>query len=106
MQAASRGKSRHHTHNFRLDCSDVEGAAPGWQPDWKIAAKARHATLRPAAATVHKKMHRPTRCLRIQACTCVVDIKLALFSSVLQSYSSVIASLFWLENQQVIFSHI
>lgn len=54
-------KPRQHVHNFRLDCSDVEGAAPGWQPDWKIAAKARHALHRPATAPALRHIERPTR---------------------------------------------
>ncbi|KAL3152600.1 hypothetical protein ABBQ32_001618 [Trebouxia sp. C0010 RCD-2024] len=60
-QAAHRDTSKHHTHNFRLDCSDVEGAAPGWQPDWKLAAKARHSLHRPATAPVQRQPARPTR---------------------------------------------
>lgn len=42
----------------------MEGAAPGWQPDWKIAAKARHASLRPATAPVQRHLDRLTRYLR------------------------------------------
>lgn len=39
-------------HNFKLDCSDIEGARPQWEPDWKIAAHARHAQNRPTSAPV------------------------------------------------------
>ena len=83
LQAAPHDTSRSCTHNFRLDCSDVEGAAPGWQPDWKIAAKARHALLRPATAPVQRHLDRLTRypehtCCRRhwEYCTChvVLDV--------------------------------
>ena len=57
MQAVSRGNSKHHMHSFRLDCSDVDGAAPGWQPDWKVAAKARHASLRLFPLTGNSTQH-------------------------------------------------
>ncbi|KAL0044154.1 hypothetical protein WJX82_001346 [Trebouxia sp. C0006] len=60
-QASPRIRTQQYKQNFRLDCSDVDGAAPGWQPDWKRAAKARHASLRPATAPTHRHTERAVR---------------------------------------------
>ncbi|KAA6428858.1 MAG: hypothetical protein FRX49_00968 [Trebouxia sp. A1-2] len=60
-QASPRIRTQPYQQNFRLDCSDVDGAAPGWQPDWKRAAKARHASLRPATAPTHRHTERAVR---------------------------------------------
>lgn len=95
VQAACQDKSRSCTHNFRLDCSDVEGAAPGWQPDWKIAAKARHASLRPFTAPVQRHLDRSTRypgptCRHRHQIHCICHMALGVCSS-----SSMIACCTW-----------
>ena len=61
LQASPRIGAQQYKQNFRLDCSDVDGAAPGWQPEWKRAAHARHASHRPATAPTHKHQDRAVR---------------------------------------------